>query len=226
MSKKRIEELFCYPIHKENDKKLRKIERLDCKNIEFKYENDGRVIKYEDIELKNASRIAIIGESGIGKSTLIRLLMREIEPKAGNIQINGFNYDSFNIKSYYDRIAVQEQEIVLYDDSVRNNILLGRNVPNDEFEKIITELGLNDCLEKMPEQLSGGEKKRVGLARALVGQHELLVLDEPTDGLDECMENKIVAFLDEYLRKHNMAMLVITHKMKITEICQKIIRVE
>ena len=225
VSKNRVEELFIGSEADAVNKKLREIELLECKDLEYRHKDSKKIIEYENIRLSRTSRIAIVGESGVGKSTLIRIIMREIKPQSGKILVNDTGYDSFSLESYYDKIAVQEQDIILYDDSVKNNIMLGRNAIKEEFEEIVSMLGLNDCMDKRPDQLSGGEKKRVGLARALIGKPEVLLLDEPTDGIDDNMENKIIDYLDEYLSNNNIALLVITHKMAITKICDRVIHV-
>lgn len=225
VSKNRIEELFGERDESIHRKDLAAIDSLHCKDIKCKFDGSEKEISYDDVVIDRTTRLAIVGESGAGKSTLVRILMKDVFPNEGVVIVNNDRIDNYKTSDYYGRIAIQEQEVILYDDTVKNNILIGRSISSEDLNEIVSTLGIEDCLDKYPEQLSGGEKKRVGIARALVGDHDLLILDEPTAEIDELNEGIIIDFIDKYIKKHNMALIVITHKMGITKICNKIITV-
>lgn len=118
------------------------------------------------------------------------------------------------------RIAVLPQDIFLYDDSVLENIRFGRE--ETMHEDAIETLGISKFADRDIRGLSGGEKRRVGLARALTGDFDLIILDEPTAEIDAVMEEKIIRFIDKILGEDKM-MVVITHRPRILEVCTRTI---
>lgn len=196
------------------------LEEVALKNICISYDGQNPVLKNFDLSIRKGERIGIVGGSGCGKSTLTHVLTGELLPGDGQIFVNGREADPAVCRT---RIAVLPQDIFLYDDSVLENIRFGREqtVPED----IVETLAINKFADRDIRGLSGGEKRRVGLARALAGDFDLLILDEPTAEIDERMEERIIRFIDQALGADKM-LVVITHRPRILEVCSRTIRME
>ena len=196
-----------------------KIQEIVLKDTYFSYDESEVVLENFNISIHKGERIGIIGNSGSGKTTLSHILSGELVPASGEIYVNGKKAD---IEAYRSRIAVLPQEIFLYDESVLNNIMFGR----DELEltKILETIEIDRFSDRDVNELSGGEKRRVGLARALAGDFDLLILDEPTAEIDAVMEDKIVKFIDRMMDSEKL-MVVITHRPRILDICTKTLKI-
>ena len=92
--------------------------------------------------IDRTTRLAIVGESGAGKSTLVRILMKDVLPNEGVVIVNNDRIDNYKTSDYYGRIAIQEQEVILYDDTVKNNILIGRSISSEDLNEIVSTLGI------------------------------------------------------------------------------------
>lgn len=195
-----------------------KPEEIVLDNISVSYNGQEPIIRNFNLSIRKGERIGIIGGSGCGKSTLTHVLTGELQPEEGHILING---KTASPKECRMRIAVMPQDIFLYDDSVLSNIQFGR----EEImrEDVIETLGIRKFSDRDIRELSGGEKRRVGLARALAGDFDLLVLDEPTAEIDSIMEEKIIQFVDKIITADKM-LVVITHRPRILDLCTKTIR--
>ena len=118
-------------------------------------------------------------------------------------------------------MAILPQEIFLFEDSVKENIIFGREYDSKELETLLHRLEIEKFSDRDMAELSGGERKRVGLSRALLGFHNVLILDEPTSDVDMEMEQKMVKLVDEYITKKNGILIVITPRPEILKICNK-----
>ena len=194
-----------------------RLEEIALKNISVSYDGQEPILKNFDLSIHKGERIGIIGGSGCGKSTLTHVLTGELPPADGQILING---KEANPAVSGTRIAVLPQDIFLYDDSVLENIRFGRE--ETMHEDAIETLGISKFADRDIRGLSGGEKRRVGLARALTGDFDLIILDEPTAEIDAVMEGKIIRFIDKVLGEDKM-MVVITHRPRILEVCTRTI---
>ena len=123
--------------------------------------------------------------------------------------------------SYINKLAILPQEIFLFEDSVKENIIFGREYDSKELETLLHRLEIEKFSDRDMAEFSGGERKRVGLSRALLGFHNVLILDEPTSDVDMEMEQKMVKLVDEYITKKNGILIVITHRPEILKICNK-----
>lgn len=194
-----------------------RLEEIALKNISVSYDGQEPILKNFDLSIHKGERIGIIGGSGCGKSTLTHVLTGELPPADGQIFINGKEADPAVSGT---RIAVLPQDIFLYDDSVLENIRFGRE--ETMHEDAIETLGISKFADRDIRGLSGGEKRRVGLARALTGDFDLIILDEPTAEIDAVMEEQIIRFIDKVLGEDKM-MVVITHRPRILEVCTRTI---
>lgn len=215
-----------------------KIEKniISLKNISFNYPsaNKGsRSINNINLEIEKGSMIGFLGKSGSGKSTLINMILKLIEPDNGKVI-----FSSDPKKKEYPAISFVPQDIYLIDDTIRKNIAFGVDDNLIEDKKIIeclkdTEMwdytkkhdaGLNLVVGERGIRLSGGEKQRIGLARALYTSPEILILDEATSSLDNLTERKIVESIKKF--KHKLTIIIVAHRLSTLEDCDKIFYVE
>lgn len=207
-----------------------KIENIKVKNLVFSYENDKNILEDINLEVKKNDFIGIIGNSGSGKSTFINLLLGLLEPKKGSIIFNDKINIYENLDLFEKKISYVPQNITILEKSVAENIAFGQKKQNIDMEKvneIVVKTKLSSLINKMDNGLdslinsdnlniSGGELQRIGLARALYFDADLLVLDESTNSLDVKTENEILEMLYEnFLGKK--IIIFISHKMKNLE---------
>lgn len=216
----RLEYLLSEPNVEETGKKLGSIETLQMEQICYEYEN-GTGVKNINISLNRGDRLGIVGPSGAGKSTCLKLLLGQLHPTAGSIKVNGEELENYLYSYYLKRLAILPQDIFLFEGTIEENIVFGRDYDNKELETLLQRLEIEKFYDRDMNELSGGERKRVGLARALLDFHNVLVLDEPTSDVDMKMEKKIVDLVDEYVKKKNGILIVITHRPEILKICNK-----
>ncbi|KAM0786824.1 hypothetical protein ACM66B_002253 [Microbotryomycetes sp. NB124-2] len=188
---------------------------ITFENVHFRYPTRPhvRVLRGLDLDIPAGSTVAIVGPSGSGKSTIIQLVERFYDPLAGEIRIDGVDISSYNIQSYRSNIALVSQEPTLYAGTVKFNITLGALKPADqvtqeEVEQACRDANIHDFIMSLPDgyetqvggkgtQLSGGQKQRIAIARGLVRQPRVLLLDEATAALDSQSERVVQAALDK-----------------------------
>ena len=170
--------------------------------------------------------LAVLGRSGTGKSVMLRLIIGLEAPDSGSIRINGQETTGLSLERMGDirkRMGFLFQHAALYDSlSVSENVAfplehhrrdLSKSERLDRVRQLLSEVGMDDHLEKMPSDLSGGMQKRVGLARALALEPEILLLDEPTAGLDPISSGEIDDLILKLQRERQMASIVVTHDL-------------
>ena len=188
----------------------------------FKYENRN-VINDLSFEIKKGEVVALIGSSGSGKTTLTHLLNRFYDVDKGNLKIDGIPYKKILLKSLYEMIGTVTQDPILFNDSIYNNILLGKKSAKEtEILDASKVANAHEFIKKLPKgyqtnigelgnKLSGGEKQRITIARALLKDPDLLILDEATSALDSEAEMKVQQALDKLMK--NRTSLIIAHKI-------------
>ncbi|MCL2235122.1 MAG: ABC transporter ATP-binding protein/permease [Defluviitaleaceae bacterium] len=210
-------------VHDSHLEFIDKIHSLEFSNICYKYEDGTEVLWDVNFEVKPGDALAVTGPSGAGKTTFLRMLKRQLHPSWGQILINGKNYQHVDDKSYIERIAVLTQNVFIFDDTITANIKFGKDISDEEVQKIaelcaLGHLDLNDWATK----LSGGERQRLGLARALACKYDVLILDEPTTELDLDTENKIIETLKAVQQENRCIFIVITHSENVLKnLCNK-----
>lgn len=195
-----------------------KIDKLEFKSLGFSYPDGREVLKALDLKLERGDALAITGPSGAGKTTLLRLLKRQMLPTTGVLAVNGRDYSEIDAASYISRIAVLPQDIFVFDDTLYENISLGKGYA----EKHVNDIAKLSAIEHVPMNenaldLSGGERQRLGLARALACEYDVLILDEPTSELDQETECLIIEHLKKVQQATNCIMIVVTHSSNILE---------
>lgn len=202
-------------------------------NVSFQYEEGKKVLNDISFEVKGGSVIALVGESGVGKSTLIDLLSAYHFPTGGRITVDGRPVEKLNLKSYRSQIAVVPQEVVLFNDTIKTNIRYGNFDATDaEIETASKKAYAYDFIQKFPEKwnqivgergikLSVGQKQRVAIARAILRNPRILILDEPTAALDAGSEKVITDSLDELMA--GKTTFIIAHRLSTVRKADKIL---
>lgn len=206
---------------------------IELKDIHFYYPDNEQknVLQGIDISIKAGEKIAILGQTGCGKSTLLSLLTREWQGKAGHILVDDQNIKDYSQMALTSGISVVSQRIYLFSGTLRSNLILAQKEINTTNQKqnendallisVLNKVGLNTLTQgenpldawigEGGRQLSGGEQRRIGVARVLLHDAPILLLDEPTEGLDKRTEREILALLFEF-SKHK-TVLMISHRL-------------
>ncbi len=177
---------------------------IDIQGATYRYTEEGKkAVNDVTLKIPYGEKIAVLGKSGAGKSTLIQLILGNLTPVEGQVRIDGQDPTQYG-DGIYESISVLNQKPYLFATSVENNIRLGNHdVPREEIEKIVDSVGLGDYISSLPKQLdtqmeetgqrfSGGERQRIALSRILVKDTPIVILDEPTVGLDPDTEYDLV----------------------------------
>ena len=194
------------------------------KNVEFKYlSTDQKAVKKINIKIKGNSMAAFVGHSGAGKSTIINLIPRFYDPQNGTIEIDNQNIKNISLNSLRTKISLVSQDVVLFDDTIKNNISYAKNEATekeileackfaaaDEFIKKLPE-GINTLIGENGIRLSGGQKQRLSIARAILKQSPIILLDEATSSLDAESEEIVQNAINNLTK--NKTTLVIAHRL-------------
>jgi ATP-binding cassette, subfamily B, bacterial MsbA len=193
-----------------------------------------RAAALDDVSLQVAAgeTLAIVGRSGSGKSTLVNLLPRFYDAAAGSVRIDGRDVREYQLQNLREQIAVVSQDVVLFDDTIRNNIAFGRAVPDAAIERAAEAAHILEFVRSQPGGLdavvgdrgmllSGGQRQRIAIARALLKDAPILILDEATSALDTEAERHIQAALTQLLRDRTT--FVIAHRLSTVEQADRII---
>lgn len=220
-------------LQEETDKgKLIKPEfgNLKLEEVFFSYEKDKPILTDVNIEIPKGSKTVLIGKNGSGKSTIINLLTRMYEPTAGQIKLKGVNIFEITLESYRNMISVVSQQIYLFNDTIRNNICIYKKVSDEVIETACKDSGLEDFLKEVSldyvvgqngAMLSGGQKQKIALARALVHDKPIIIFDEVTSNTDVYSEHQINGLLHTRLKEKTV--IIITHKQEILQDVDQIV---
>lgn len=196
---------------------------LTLDNVSFSYaQQPQKALDDISLQINAGERVAILGRTGCGKSTLLQLLTRAWDPAAGKIAINGEPLASLSEPALRATMSVVPQRVHLFSATLRDNLLLASPTAMDEtlaavltqvgLEKLLEESGLNSWLGEGGRQLSGGELRRLAVARALLHDAPMLLLDEPTEGLDATTESQILDLLERVTQ--GKTVLMVTHRLR------------
>ncbi|MGS4785950.1 ABC transporter ATP-binding protein [Streptococcus sp. P25B114] len=201
---------------------LSRIQTLELQKVCFAYESNQSMIQELDLRLEVGSRLAVVGQTGSGKSTLSKLLLGILHPTSGHILVNGQNLFDFETEDLLVRISYLPQDVFLFAAGVRENIQFDHGW--ELSEQVIAGLHLEDLLGREVDSkhsLSGGERQRIGIARSLNRSVDVLIYDELTSALDQATEDSVVATIASYLDENPAIFIAITHRKKILEICNQ-----
>ena len=210
--------------------------RLTMSDVAFGYHPGQNVISDVNLEIPFGSTIAIVGSNGSGKSTLINLLCRFYDPTAGRISVDGIDYRELRLHDLRGRIALVNQQTELFNETVRYNIRYGTPEATDdeviaaakrahahEFISTVLHEGYATRVGRNGSSLSGGQRQRIALARALLCDPEILILDEATSQIDMQSEQLIRESLAEL--RGERTMIIITHREKLLELADRVYEV-
>jgi subfamily B ATP-binding cassette protein MsbA len=209
---------------------------IQFKNLTFRYLPERSILEEISFTVAKAQMTAIVGPTGGGKSTLINLLMRYYDCPEQSIFIDGTDIRDFTLESYLKHVALVSQETLLLHDTLRNNIAYGlADVPEERLREAMKRARLEEFIAKLPQgletligdrgvKLSGGEKQRVSIARALLKDAEILILDEATSSLDSRTEMLIQEAIDDAVSGRTS--IVIAHRLSTIKHADKIIVLE
>lgn len=225
------------PLVKEckHPKKLSDIKKIEFKDVTFSYPGANRpVVENMNLVINADDKIGLIGESGIGKSTLIRLLLRFYDVTSGQILINGIDIKDYSLTDLRTKISVLQQDTFIFNDTIKANIALGKpDASDDEIINAAKMAGIHDLIVSLPDQydtlmgemqnrLSGGEKQRIGIARVLLVNPDILVMDEPTSSLDVINEKSLLQTLNQQFK--DKTWLIVSHRPSSLSDCKRIIK--
>lgn len=194
------------------------------------------VLRDFSLTLSGREKVGVMGESGVGKSTVLRLLLRFWNPQQGQITVNGIPIQEISLNELRQRIALLEQETFLTSGTLGENIALGKpDATREEIREAARQAGLADFIETLPQgydtpmgemgaRLSGGERQRVGIARVLLLNPDVIVMDEPTSSLDVLHEKELLQTLEEACR--DKLLLLVSHRPSTLTGCGRIVRLE
>ena len=195
---------------------------LEIKNINFRYE-DANVLKDFSLQVKKGQTVALVGQSGSGKSTIANLLTRFYDVNEGSIAIDGIEIIDMHLNSLRDLLGLVTQDSILFNDSIKNNILIGKlNATDDEIidalkvanaYEFVKDLpnGINTNIGDAGNKLSGGQKQRLNIARAVLKNPPIMILDEATSALDTESEKFVQVALENMMQ--NRTSIVIAHRL-------------
>jgi len=208
--------------------------KISIKNIEFSYpSNKTSVLKNISIEINKGDKIGIVGKSGTGKTTLVSIILGLLKPSSGNIVIDDNDID-FSKYEWSNTVGYVPQEIFLLEDTVKNNITFGlekKNIHLDLLDKACKDAQINNFIESLPLKydtmigergydMSAGQKQRLGIARVLYRNPDLLILDEVTSSLDDETEKNFIN--DVFEKSKNKTIIFISHRLSALKKCDKI----
>lgn len=210
---------------------------IDLEDVTFRYKESGsNLLEHASLHISKGDKIGIIGESGVGKSTILRLLLRFWDPSQGAIRVDGADLKTVRLMDLRNRIAMLEQTTFIYNDTVAANIALGKpNATREEIEEAARRAGIHRTILRLPDgyqtqmgeqgnRLSGGEKQRIGIARIMLINPDVIVMDEPTSNLDVFHEKLLLQTLEkEYSDK---TILIVSHRNSTLTGCDRIYRLE
>lgn len=213
-------------------------EKIEIKNLNFSYEENGQqIINNISLTIPRGKTTAIVGPTGSGKSTIANLLLRFYDCPANSIFIDGVDIRNFNLESLRKKISFINQDSLLFNDTVKHNITysLHEEISDSEIIAISEKTVVHNFIDRMPEKynsligehgsnLSGGEKQRIAITRALIKKYEILIMDEATSSLDANTEKKVVDTISSL--SENKTTIIISHRLSTIKNADNIIFVK
>ncbi|WP_297420279.1 peptidase domain-containing ABC transporter [Clostridium sp.] len=205
---------------------------IEFKDVDFRYGTRKLILEGLNLTINPGEKIALVGESGSGKTTLSKLIMNFYQCEKGEVLINGYNIRDINIEALRNKIAYISQDIFLFSGTIKENLLFGQE--NIDFEKVVDackRARIHDFINEQPlryetmveengSNFSGGQKQRIAIARALIREPEILIMDEATSSLDSITEKAIEKTMYEFSK--NITTIIIAHRLSTIMRCDKI----
>ena len=207
-------------------------EKLEVKDLSFAYNTSELVLKNICMHAQKGEIVGIVGESGCGKSTLLKLLLRFWKKDSGEINYNNIDIEQINTSNLLDNVTMVSQVTYLFDDTIEENLRIARpDATQEELEEACRMASVHDFITTLPQgyktrvgalgdNLSAGEKQRIGLARAFLSGRELILLDEPTSNVDSINEGIILKALAQ--QKHKKSIILVSHRESTMAIADRV----
>lgn len=225
---------------KDEDKKpdVDVINDIELKNLSFQYDEDSKILKDINLSMKRGESVAIVGENGAGKTTLIKVLAGLYKPTAGEIYVNGKDFNNFSSESIYKRTSILFQDYFMLPGTLLEN-MDNKGLDEKRATEFVEKLGLKDRIDGLTDGLqsevidvennkiegfSGGELQRILLIKSLMKESDILILDEPTAALDPISEEKLYNEYKDFSR--DKISIFISHRITSTRFCDRIIYLE
>ena len=197
---------------------------LKSNSIQFTY-NGEKKFNFPDLNINSGESLLVLGESGVGKTTFIQILAGLLKPSSGSLELNSINYSSLSSKKMDEFRGKNIGMIFQSPHFVRNisiieNLLLSLHLSNQKLDKeyaenILSQIGLVEKMNSLPDELSQGEQQRAAIALAVIKNPDLILADEPTSSLDDTNCQKIISLLQEQSASKNAKLIIITHDNRL-----------
>lgn len=210
------------PYHEETDA-VDSFEGIQFQNVFFGYDGRKNVLNGIDLEIPKGKTVALVGESGCGKSTIVNMLLRFYDAKSGSIRFNGRDYLSYKPEELRKQIIMVPQNVSIFTGTVRDNLLLAApNADDWELREVLSQVKLLDWVDAQPDdldapvgdagsRLSGGQRQKIGIARALLSKADYIVFDEATSSVDENSEQEIWNCIEQLAQTRTL--IIISHRL-------------
>lgn len=205
--------------------------RIEFRNVSFDYRG-SQVLKDLSFTVPGGSSVAIVGKSGAGKSTIVKIILGLLKYTDGSVLIDGQELSSIKLNEYYDYVSYVSQNTPVFDGTIRENIVFDREVSDKQILEALTMVELKDMVSKLPHgldtsigekglKLSGGERQRLALARVFFQESPIVILDEPTSALDSITEEKIMQQVLTLLKGRTV--ITVAHRLQTVRAADKIV---
>ena len=233
---KRINNILNYKYEKLDKESNLNIEgNIHIENLEFSYNQKNKILNNINIDIPKCNKVLILGSSGSGKSTLLKLLYRYYEVGRNNIFINNYDLLDYEITDIRKKVTYISQNEFLYTDTIKNNIILDRNITDKEFinickltcvDEIVKDniLSYNFMLEENGVNISGGQRQRIILARSLLKKSSIILIDEGLNEIDINLERKILKNIFEYYK--DKIIIIVSHRLENMDLYDEIIKLD
>lgn len=205
------------------------------KNLEFSYNNKNKILNNISLTVKNNDKVLVLGKSGGGKSTLLKILYKYYDIGRNKIYINNYDINDFSLKDIRENITYISQSELLYNDTIKNNIMLGRNIDDKNFinvcnmvyaNEIIKDniLSYNYNIEENGANISGGQRQRIILARSLLKNSKIILIDEGLNEIDINLERKILKNIFSYYQDRTI--IIVSHRLDNMDLYNRVVSIE
>ena len=213
-------------------KRIKQIEgAIEFKNVSYSYLKEKKLIENLSLKIKKNEKVALVGESGSGKSTIIKLIIGLIKNESGKILIDGNDLSKINLNDFYEYVTYISQESPIFDGTLRENLVLDKNISDKEIKEVLKLVSLEKFLNRLEKgldtelgekgiRMSGGERQRVALARLFFDNSKIIILDEATSAMDNITEKEVMKNILKRLK--NKTIIIIAHRLETIKEVNKI----